>query len=73
MFEGVPTCGSDHLLNDVMRDELGFGGLVVSDCGAVQNMCNGKIATLNSIRTCRCMWRLASSRRKRAFDSQRLV
>ena len=45
MFEGVPTCGSDHLLNGVMREELGFGGLVVSDCGAVQNMCNGKIAT----------------------------
>ena len=45
MFEGVPTCGSDHLLNGVMREELGFGGLVVSDCGAVQNMCNGNWTT----------------------------
>eukprot|EP01050_Picozoa_sp_SAG11_P007130 SAG11_NODE_583_length_8352_cov_3.465649_7_plen_306_part_00 len=38
LFGGVPTCGSDYLLNTVMRGTLGFGGLVVSDCGAPSSL-----------------------------------
>jgi beta-glucosidase len=34
-FRGVPACGSDLLLGTILRKEWGFGGYVVSDCGAV--------------------------------------
>jgi len=31
---GVPACGNDWLLNQILREEWGFKGYVVSDCGA---------------------------------------
>ncbi|MCM1356330.1 MAG: glycoside hydrolase family 3 C-terminal domain-containing protein [Staphylococcus sp.] len=34
-FEGDPCCGSDRLLNSILRYKWGFDGLVVSDCGAI--------------------------------------
>ena len=34
-FRGQPACGNDELLGKVLRKEWGFGGYVVSDCGAV--------------------------------------
>lgn len=34
-FEGSPCCGSDKLLNSILRYNWGFDGLVVSDCGAI--------------------------------------
>lgn len=34
-FEGSPCCGSDRLLNTILRYGWGFDGLVVSDCGAI--------------------------------------
>ncbi len=34
-FEGSPCCGSNRLLNSILRYKWGFDGLVVSDCGAI--------------------------------------
>ena len=34
-FEGVPCCGSNTLLNDILRNKWGFDGIVVADCGAI--------------------------------------
>ena len=36
-FEGKPCCGSDKLLTQILRNEWGYKGLVVSDCGAVDD------------------------------------
>lgn len=35
---GVPACGNDWLLNRVLRNEWGFEGYVVSDCGAIEDI-----------------------------------
>ena len=36
-FEGKPCCGSDQLLVRILREEWGYDGLVVSDCGAIRD------------------------------------
>lgn len=36
-FEGDPCCGSDRLLINIPRNEWNYKGLVVSDCGAIDN------------------------------------
>ena len=40
-FRGRPCCGSDALLQKILREEWGFSGYVVSDCGAVRDMFEG--------------------------------
>ncbi|WP_281614816.1 glycoside hydrolase family 3 C-terminal domain-containing protein [Flammeovirga sp. SubArs3] len=34
---GEPACGSELLLDDILRKEWGFDGHVVSDCGAIED------------------------------------
>jgi len=36
-FEGKPCCGSDKLLVDILRNSWGYKGIVVSDCGAIDD------------------------------------
>lgn len=33
----IPACGHDELLNKILREEWGFEGYVVSDCGAIHD------------------------------------
>ncbi len=35
--EGAPCCGSNQLLIQILRNEWGYDGLVVTDCNAVRN------------------------------------
>ena len=37
---GVPCHENSRLLKDILRDEWGFDGYVVSDCGAIECLCN---------------------------------
>ena len=38
---GDPACASDPLLKDILRTEWGFGGFIVSDCGAIDDIYQG--------------------------------
>jgi beta-glucosidase len=40
-FEGYPCGASERLLKDILKDEWGFEGLIVSDCWAVSDFFNG--------------------------------
>ncbi len=37
-FRGAPCCGSNELLRRILREEWGFNGYVVSDCGAIDDI-----------------------------------
>jgi beta-glucosidase len=36
-LEGDPCCGSDQLLQRILREKWGYDGIVVSDCGAISD------------------------------------
>jgi len=37
-LNGESCCGSDYLINEILREQLGFKGYVVSDCGSVSDI-----------------------------------
>jgi beta-glucosidase len=37
-YLGEACCGSNYLLNDILRKEWGFDGYIVSDCGAITDI-----------------------------------
>lgn len=41
-FEGDPCCGSNRLLMEILREEWGYEGIVVADCGAVADFYNDR-------------------------------
>jgi len=46
-YLGVPVAKSKELLKGILRDEWGFDGFIVSDCGAIGNLTNRKHYTAN--------------------------
>ena len=41
-YLGVPVAKSGELLNGILREEWGFNGFIVSDCGAIGNLTSRK-------------------------------
>jgi beta-glucosidase len=37
-INGEPACANTHLLDDILQGEWNFGGYVVSDCGAIEDI-----------------------------------
>jgi beta-glucosidase len=55
-FDGEMVCASKRILTDLLRDDLGFKGTVVSDYSSVERLVNpGKIAENNTEAAIRCL------------------
>jgi beta-D-xylosidase 4 len=48
-LNGKPTCTNQWLLQDILRNEWGFQGYVVSDCGALEDIVTGHHSAVDPI------------------------
>jgi len=48
---GHVCCGSDYLLNEILRKDWGFDGFVVSDCWAIKNFHEDHKITQNDVKS----------------------
>jgi len=48
-YLGVPIAKSRELLKGILREEWGFDGFIVSDCGALRNLTNKKHYTAETV------------------------
>ena len=39
-YNDEACCGSHYLMNEILREEMGFDGYIVSDCGAIEDIYN---------------------------------
>ena len=39
-YNGEACCGSHSLMNEILRNKMGFDGYIVSDCGAIEDIYN---------------------------------
>lgn len=46
LIDGIPATANDFMINDVLRDQWGFDGMVVTDYGSIGEMKNHGIAEL---------------------------
>jgi beta-glucosidase len=51
-WDGTPNNASSELLQGVLRQEWGFDGIVVSDCGAPENLLNKQSVVTNLEQAC---------------------
>jgi beta-glucosidase len=47
-LDGLPACANPRLLGNILREEWGFPGYVVSDCGAIGDIYQGHKAAKNA-------------------------
>ena len=50
-INGVPACANKRLLTDLLRNEWGFPGYVISDEGAIEGIEAGHFYTKNATET----------------------
>ena len=43
-LNGVPSIANKHLISEILRDEWGFGGVIISDYNAVGELMNHRVA-----------------------------
>ncbi len=48
-YLGIPVAKSKELLNGILREEWGFDGFIVSDCGAIGNLTSRKHYTAEDV------------------------
>lgn len=59
-FRDKPCCGSDLLLSNILRQQFGFNGYIVSDCGAITDVYKKEYHSMVEKPTQAWGWTLAS-------------